>query len=525
MSQHYPRPFLRPRDGVAGMGALMSVKRVGGHPWLPINTLPAQGLADLADLGDTQAGVTAHGEFINALKTHIFAKAGTSILATANATSGLGNLINLAGIIYDQGASGTLQPDAQASWNAWTAIASPINSDSNLGWMFGRMISMNRGVLAQAAAAAEASGLFNDLGSTVGYTLMDTTQSGTTWYGGSTTTSKLTNQQWSTLFVNGWTVIQRAVINGVLPFTYLNLLVKGFVSNAPTLRRFPVWSAPKGYKENDPGAIAFRAMIKQIGWSAITQQWFSYTQQAWVQTTAAFEAQDAAFSGVITGLSYISGAKILDQIRSKAGEYLAQRDYAIKMFASFDALANGPLGSSVPFENKIGMDKIKREFNATDVKAFETMNALGMWPTGVSAGGVSGLGAATLIVSGVIAVTTLGIIGYIVATLTATSRKGADLAGRTTETVLASIDTLKAGCARTYAASDKRPSDEVAYAACIQKATDLVGKVPKPPSAPDDLFGFKGMAMAVGALALGGMVLMMMKGKKAPTSFKVVADD
>jgi len=61
MSQHYPRPFLRPRDGVAGMGALMSVKRVGGHPWLPINTLPAQGLADLADLGDTQAGVTAHG--------------------------------------------------------------------------------------------------------------------------------------------------------------------------------------------------------------------------------------------------------------------------------------------------------------------------------------------------------------------------------------------------------------------------------------------------------------------------------
>ena len=101
----YPRPTIRrPRSGVAGMGDLLNVKRAGAqHPWLPIRTLPAQGLADLADLGDTQDGPTGYSELIAALKNNIFSKAGAGMLGTANATSGLGNLINLAGIIFDRG--------------------------------------------------------------------------------------------------------------------------------------------------------------------------------------------------------------------------------------------------------------------------------------------------------------------------------------------------------------------------------------------------------------------------------------
>lgn len=549
----FQRPVLRSRSGVAGMGDLVSVKKVGAqhpwlpirtvpapgladlvsvkkigaqHPWLPIRTTPAVGLAELADLGDTQAGTQAYGEFASALKTWIFAKAGASVLATANATAGLGNLINLAGIIYDQGTSGSLQPDAQAAWNSWTAIAAPINSDANMGFMFGRMVSMNRSALARAAAEAEASGQFSDLSSTVGYTLMDTTQAGTTWYGGSSVTSKLSNQQWSSIFVSAWTVIQKGVVNGVLPFSYLNILVKGFVSNAPTQRRFPVWAPPGSKPANDPGTIAFRCMLKQLGWSNVTQNWFSYTQQAWVQGNAAAEAQDDAFSSIITALSYVSGAKVLDQVNAKIQEFLEQRQYAAQSIANFNALANGPLGASVPAEDRVAMEKLMREYTATDAKAYEALNSVGMWPSGKIAGSLNGLGAATLVIAGVIAVTTLGILAYIVATMTEIGRKGAAQSSRTADAVLASIDTLKQGCARTYAASAKTPSDEAAYAACIQKATDLVNKVPKPPTSPSDIFGFKGMAMAVGALAVGGIVLMMMmKGKKAPTSFKVVADD
>ncbi len=549
MSQ-FQRPTLRPRSGVAGMD-LVNVKKVGAqHPWLPINTLPApgladlvnvkrvgtqrpwlpirtlpaQGLADLAELGDTQAGTAAYGEFVNALKTYIFSKAGAGILGTANATSGLGNLINLAGIIFEQGTNGTLQPDAQAAWNRWAAEASPINSDANMAWMFGRMVSMNRGALAQAAQAAEASGLFNDLSSSASFTLMDTTQTGTTWYGGSSVASKLSNQQWSTLFVSAWTVIQKGVFGGVLPFTYLNVLVKGFINTAPTLRRFPVWVPPGNNTATDPGAIAFRTMLKQLGWSGITQMWFSFTQQAWVQSNAAAEAMDDAYSAVITGLSYISGAKVMDQVNAKVADFFEQRRIAAGSIAAFNALANGPLAASVSAEDKVAMDKIQREYTAADAKAYEALNTVGLWPAGTVAGTVNGLGAATLIISGVIAVTTLGIIAYIAATMTEIGRKGASQANKTADTVLASIDLLKQGCARTYAASGKSPSDEAAYSACVQKATDLVSKVPKPPTGSDDIFGFKGMAMAVAAV--GGLALiLMMRGKKAPTSFKVVADD
>lgn len=509
------------------MGDLVSVKRVGAqHPWLPIRTLPAQGLADLADLGDIQTGPVAYGEFVAALKTYIFSKAGANVLATANVTQGLANIINLAATIYDQGVAGSLQPDAQRAWDSWRAIASPINSDSNMGWMFGRLISMNKGLLVQAAAIAQNGGQFNDnTGASATFTLMDTTNAGTTWYGGSTSTSKLSNQQWSALFVSAWTAIQKGVVNGLLPFTYLNVLVKGFVSNAPTQRKFPAWAPPGNAKATDPGAIAFRAMMKQLGWSAVTQSWFSFTQQAWVQLNAAAEAQDAAFSGVITFLNYVSGAKVLEQVQAKVQEYFDQRTYAAKGIANFQSLVKGPLGAQVPAEDRIAMDKIQREFAAVDAKAFEALSPVGLWPAGVTSGAVNGLGAATLIISGVIAVTTLGVVAYIAATMTEVGRRGAAQSNKTADSVLASIDVLKQGCARAYAASAKTPSDEATYSACIQKATDLVNKVPKPPTSSDDIFGFKGMAMAVGALALGGMVLFMMKGKKAPTSFKVVADD
>ena len=188
-------------------------------------------------------------------------------------------------------------------------------------------------------------------------------------------------------------------------------------------------------------------------------------------------------------------------------------------------MVNGPLADSVPEEDRTAMDQITADYASVDGKAYDALSKVGMWPDGSTAGSVNGLGAATLIIAGVIAVTTLGIIAYITATMTETARRGAAQSNKTADTVLASIDTLKAGCARAYTASAKGPDDEAAYSACVQKATDLVSKVPKPPVAPDDVFGFKGMAMA--AAAIGGVMLlfMLMKGKKAPTSFKVVADD
>ena len=89
-------------------------------------------------------------------------------------------------------------------------------------------------------------------------------------------------QQWSSLFVTAWTTIQKGVLNGVLLVHLPPTSWAEGLRHDPDRRRFPVWAPPGTTAATDPGAIAFRAMFKQLGWSGITQQWFSYTQQAWV---------------------------------------------------------------------------------------------------------------------------------------------------------------------------------------------------------------------------------------------------
>lgn len=476
---------------------------------------PGEVIAGLGELGDSLSGAAAVSEFAAALKSQIIAKAGNNQLANANAVQNLPNLINYAANIYDLGTGGNLNPSDQAAWNSWAAQASNADSDANVSWMFARFVSMNKAGLMAAAANWNP----NDAGSQAVFTLMDTSQSGTTWYGGTTVQSKLANSQWASLFTYAWAAIYKGVANGVLPFTYLNVVVRGFVQ-PPVNRRLPMFTCPPGSLPfNDPKAVAFRTALKQLGWSDVIQRWQSMTQQGWAAAQAQQEAMDDMYSSAITALSFVSGQRIWDEIQEQLETYWKHRDAARESFAKFDSMARGDTANLVPNDDIVAMKALKVEYNTADNMAFETLDKVGLW-VGGTAGGMG----ATIIVQGVVAVTVLGVIAYIVSLMTGTSRAAVAQTTKTADTVLRSVALLQDSCGRAYAASAKTPADEKAYQACIANANALANKIPPPPEGVSDPLGFKGMALAAAVLVGGIVMLKVMGGSKQPKSFKVVAD-
>lgn len=466
---------------------------------------PLTTLEGIGELGDDAAGAGAGGSlalFRTYLETYICAKAGPAYLQNAKAVPNLPSAINFAATAFLMGEAGTLQPDAQAAWNQWRAIASQQSSNDNVAWLFGRMVANAKDDLVQAAARD--NGWWQDpSASAANYTLVDTSTNGTTWYGGTTVASALTNDQWGTIFIKGFAALVKGVTNDVLPLTYLEVFCRGILQQ-PTARRMPVFSAPPGnLPATDPRAIAFRSAMKQLGWNAVISQWYSYTAQTWAADNAAFESQDASYGAAITGLSYLSGEKILEQIQEKLQDYWQARADAAKAISDFNTILSGPLANQVSETDKANMATLTAQYQSIDKQAYDAVGPFGMWAAG-DAGSLNGLGAIQLIIAGVLAVTALGVIAYVVALMTKVGRDAAAQTAATAKSILATVATVSDSCQRTYDASAKDAAAESALQACLMQTKALTDSIPKPPDSSDPL-GLKWMALA-GAVGIAGLV-------------------
>jgi hypothetical protein len=488
---------------------------------LPSSSSPM--MAGLGDLGDTAVGNGAQGAlntFQNLLLNHIISKAGPSALSNAQASGSFVSIFGAAAAIWSMGDSGGLPADQQAYWNQWKAAAQGINSDYNIYYTFGQLVAQYRSHIITGLTSQQQQGSWwlDPNASAAEYTLMDTSQTGTTWYGGQLVTSKLNNQQWSTLFGKAWDCLARGIRDGVLPLTYLEVLSVGLLA-APAQRRFPVFRAPGNPGANDPQAVAFRAALKQLGWNNAVHQWYSWTSQAWVAQNDAAEAQDASYSSAITVLRYTSGAALLDQIAAKVEDYWKARKSAADNLAAFDALANGPLGENVSQADRAAMAQVRASFQDTDGKAQAGLTPAGLWDAQKAQGiGLEGinlgeLGAYQMLLYGVVAITILGLLAYLVATMTKAGRDAAEGYRKTADSVLATVDTLKASCARSYEASPKGPADEQAYQDCLAKTQALYNTIPDPPDTSDPL-GLGKITILAGVAIAGIVLINALKKKK-----------
>ncbi len=482
------------------------------RPWIQRPSRPVfvarqrSALDGLGDLGDNAVGIGPNGSitlFQAYLQTYIAAKAGPSALANAKNAPSLAGSIGICASIFLLGESSSLPADQQAYWNQWRAAASPSASPENVAWLFGRMVASNKDDLIRATMAYSAVWADNTA-SAASFTLVDTSTSGTTWYGGTTVQSALTNDQWGTLFIKAWGVLSRGVINGVLPLTYLEVLCRAMVQQ-PAARRMPVFLPPPGnLAATDPRAIAFRAAMKQLGWSGVISTWFSYTQQAWAASNSAYEQQDEAYGAAITGLSYVSGAKILEQIQSKAQDYFQARSDAAAALSAFDVLATGPLKDKISQFDLATASALKQQFQSTDSMAYDTLNPAGLWGISSQPGALGSLGAIQLLLAGVLAVTALGVIAYVVTIMTKCARDAAAQTKATADSLLATVATVSDSCQRTYDSSSKGADAEAAYQACLMQTKALTDSIPKPPDSSDPL-GLKSMAL-LGAVGVVGLL-------------------
>jgi hypothetical protein len=470
------------------------------------------GLSGMGDLGDDLVGMAALPDLLTKLKGFIINKAGTQMAAAVANNQSLPAIIYSAADTYTKGNAGSLFAEAQQAWNAWKAQAEPAESPSNIYWVLARCIARWSNELIQAANAQIASGLLTDaVASKASYTLVDTTQQGTTWYGGTTVTSKLTNGQWASVLDVAFNTIARGISQGVLPFTYLDVLIKAVCAD-PTLRRFPVWTPPyAGLVAGDPRGTAFRTMIKQLGWGSATSLWFSYTQQAWVSQNAAEEAQDKTLSAAITALNFTSGKVLLDQLGAKVADYFAARGEAVAAIQQFKQMATGPLKAKIPPGDLQAMQTLEKQFASTDTTVFNTLNPAGLWPSDTKAG-MSFLGISQFVIGGVALVASMGMIVWAIGLMTATSRSAAAQTKATADNILATVDEVKASCIRAYQASAKTPADEKAYQDCLLATKSLTDSIPKPPEGSDPL-GLKWIAI-IGVVGIGGFVAWQKFGKK-----------
>jgi hypothetical protein len=469
------------------------------------------GLAGLGDLGDNLVGTSAVPDFISDLKIHIVSKLGDVYGGSILPNTSLAGALNNAVRYRRQAMAGQMPPDAQALWNRWRAVAEPAESDYNIYWVFGECIDTWGEQLLDAANQQLANGVLNDdASSQASYTLMDTTETGTTWFGGTNTTSKLTNGQWSQVFKAAFDAMAKGVTGGVLPFTYLDVICKAMLAE-PIQRKFPALTTPPGgIPYSDPRSIAFRAALKQLGWSKVTDLWQQFTLQAWVTSDKQAEAADQTYAAAITALNYISGEKLIEAIQAKVQDYMQSREEAAKAIRDFDEMKAGPLAEYIPADATTAFDKIKSDFSDLDRKVYDTINPVGLWSGGTP--GVAGLGGAQLIIGGVILVTLAGFLVWAISLMTATSRSAAAQTKATSESIISTIGEVKASCMRTYQASPKGPDDEKALQDCLNHTEALYKTIPTPPSGGDPL-GLKWLAL-LGIVGIGGYLAYQKFGKK-----------
>ncbi len=506
-----PKGMLIPGQDPARHGLAPARDYGASIPWRSLRSF--QSFQGLGELGDEMGMMTALPDLVSRLKSLIIAHGGPVFSGGLTNNLSLPAVMYAASNLYANASAGNMGPQAQQYWEAFRAQAENQNSPDNIYWVLARCINRWADKLIPAANDQINSGTMLDANaSRCIYTLMDTTQQGTTWIGGTVTTSKLDNSQWGAVFEVAFNTIAKGVAAGLLPFTYLNVLIKAFCTDQVS-RRFPAWSPPySNLVQLDPRAAAFRAMMKQLGWNSVTKLWFTYTQQAWVEQDAAWEATDNAYMGAITALSYASGEAVFEKIQQKIQDYFAVRADTITAINQFKQMQAGPLAASVPAADAAAMDALQKQFADTDMKVNAALAPLGLWPTGASPG-LSFLGVAQLIIGGVVAIGILGLVVWAISLMTATSRSAAAQTKETADKVLATVDSVKASAQRVYDASAKTPADEEQYQKALLATGELIKTIPLPPSGSDPL-GLKYVAI-LGVLAIGGLIAWKTLGKKS----------
>lgn len=471
-----------------------------------------RGLAGLGDLGDAETGIDAVPNLMFCLRYHIVAKASAVAAGALQPTGGLANYIGTAALYVQRGQARQLPPDEQANWDTWGKASWDSSSDYHVYWKFGALIAQWANQLVPAALAAQQSGALTDPeASKAVYLLMDTTQQGTTWYGGTTTTSKLSNPQWGDLFERLFNVIARGIVAGVLSFTHLDVLCRAMLT-APVQRRFPAFSPPPGnLPRTDPRAVAFREAMRQLGYTQIVSDWGRMTLQAWVAQDQASDAQIAQLQGALSVCNFLSGKALYDQIVEKMRDYVSARNEAVAAFQAFDQLQNGPLADDLDPADVAKMREIKQQFADVDQKTYNAVSPAGLWPEGAQAG-VSGLGFVQMIVAGAVLVGLAGMVVWAIGLMTSVSRQAAAQTRATTDNILATVDELKASCMRTYQASAKTGEDEETLQKCLAQTEALYKEVPDPPSGNDPL-GLKWIAV-LGLVGIGGFIAYQHFGKR-----------
>lgn len=476
----------------------------------------------LAGLGEIMTGAGASngsGVFRSLCEQHIAGRLGAAALQNAKAAPDLAGCIQVCASMVQLGQSESLPSDQQAAWNAFKAATSSNDSPDNIYWMFAVWLSASSSRLAKAyydQFGTTGYGWWDDAeASACNFVLLDTSSTGTTWYGGTTVQSRLTPDQWGTLFGKGWTVLMNGIANGVLPLTYLTAFLKGMLRPLVERRFIAFHPAPSGVDAQDPRAIAFRTAMKQLGWGNVTRVWYEATMQAWVEDDKAFQAQDSLYASAITGLSYLNGAVILDKIRAKMDEYWKVRADAVKAINDFYAMhANPEMYSIFPAADLETMNGIRQRFVDAENSARTSLASTGLWDD--SQPGLGDLGAAQVIIAGVLAIGALGIIAYIIATMTEVSRSAAAQTKATADSILATVEEIKRSCKAAYDASAKDQDDEMAYQECLGKTQTLYAAIPPPPEGSDPL-GFKSLALAIG-VGLAAFLAVKLIPKKSPTA-------
>lgn len=428
---------------------------------------PVHALAALGDLGDVLQGGQATAELIGFIRSGIIDKQGPMAVGSM-----LQDVLAAAKAVVQNGLLGRLPVSNQSAFDKWRALAQPGESDSNIWWTFGQMVA-NWSDRLIAAVNAQPALVADPTVTKVSYTLVDTTQQGTTWYGGTVTSSKLTNTQWGMIFQKAWNVVAKGVTAGILPVSYLTVLCKGMLG-LPTARRFPVFNPPEGDAKS-PQAIAWRAAMKQLGWNDVVQQWFGYTQQAWAAENARADQMDSIHAAAITALSYVSGAEIITQIRDKVRQIEQERAAALKDIRELERTMAGPLGAYIGPEDKKAYEILKRDFADAEAETQRVLGPAGLWP----GSGAVGLSAVTLIIAGTVGVSLLGMCVWLLALWTSTSRAAAAQVKQISANVMKTVDQVQQSCVRTYEASPRGAEDEERLRACLAKSNELIDAIPK----------------------------------------------
>jgi len=452
--------------------------------------LPQSYLSGLGDLGDVLQGSQAAAELTAQIKSNIIDRQGPMALG-----AGLQNALWVAKNTFKNGLTGSLAVTFQPNWDKWRAAAQPGDSAQNIFWVFGQSVATWADRLIDTANAQPA--LLNDPSVTkVSYTLVDTTQSGTTWYGGTVTSSKLTNPQWAQVFTKAWNVLCTGITAGVLPFSYLTVLCKAMLAE-PTMRRFPTFHPTDGDAQS-AGSIAWRAAMKQLGWNDVVQMWFGFTQQAWAAENARADQMDAVHAAAITGLNYLSGKAIFDQLHAKVQSMAQERTAALQNMAKVEQVLEGPLRTYVPVNALKQWEIVKRDFADAEAESNRLFGPAGLWPAPTS-----GLGVVTLIIAGTVGVTLLGMSVWLLALWTNVSRTAAAQAKQISDSVLATVGEVRASCVRTYESSGKTAEDEQALQACLMQSDTLIKSIPVVKTGG----GGMGLVLAGLAAAVGGFLL------------------